>query len=314
MGWRLSISPVICALFAAAFLASCEGVVDDVKESPTAQLVGLVQDQPCVITPREGRRLAGAYLRQPVAALGFDPVFIDGRINRRGLKKNIQFDDTAIRRLRPLDDDGFKGSRKSEATARSGFGPTDQLPNVYDLNYRTKKVNYQGPLVVGPGPAATEIPTTGKAVFTGPVALQLHAFDDEGGLTTQEVQARFRFEAGYGSGRGSFTIFELPTDGRVTFSELTWTELFLCGARFVSSGQGEVQVSVSGARRYPFQTGREPVPLRASFEASQFAPMDRPGPPQSFGGILIIESDLGTISAVFLSDDPPEPAPEAASE
>jgi len=308
-----AIIPLLCA--AAVTVSGCDLVAekafDEFQKTEAAQLVGLAPDEPCVLTRREGKRLAGAYLRQPVAALGFDPVFIDGRVNRKRLARNIQFDDTALRRLRPQDDDGFAGSRKSVAIPRAGFGRNDQLPSVFDLTYRTKKVNYEGPLVVGPGAAAPEIPSSGTAVFTGRVELDLLRFSEDGELTKRKATGQFRFEAGYGSGRGTLAISDLSGD--LGFTELTWTRLFLCGTRFVSSGQGEVRVSSGKRSSYPFQTGREPVPLRSIFEASQFAAVDRPGPPLWFGGVLLVESDAGTISAVFLSDDPAPTTPEGAN-
>lgn len=294
---------VVLPLAVIGLLAACEGVVDKVKDNETAQLVGLVLDQPCVLTRREGRRLTGAYLRQPEGALGFDPVLIDGRLNRKGVQKNIQFDDTALRRLRPAEDDGFRGSRRSVAQKRAGFRSEPNLPGVYDLGYRTKKVNYRGPLVAGPSPTAQEIPTSGKAVFEGPVQLGLYQFAEDGAVTETTAQGRFRFEAGYGSKRGTLTVSGFSGD--LGFDTLTWTRLYLCGARFVSSGQGQVRVSSDGKARYPFQTGREPIPLRSAFEAAQFASVTRPGPPAWLGGVFVIESDQGTISAVFLSDDPP---------
>ncbi|MEM7491648.1 MAG: hypothetical protein AAF390_21230, partial [Pseudomonadota bacterium] len=244
-----------------ALLAGCEGAMDGLKESETAQLVGLVQDQPCVLTRREGRRLAGAYLRRPVAAMGFDAVFVEGRLNRRGLQRSLVFDDTRIRRLRPDRADGLEGARRSRAVPRPGFGRAEGLPNVYDLTYRTRRVDYGGPLVVGPGPAATEIPSTGTAVFSGRAELELRTAEADGTPVTRQASGRFRFEAGYGSGRGRFRLTDLDPAAALPFTELQWTELFLCGARFVSSGQGEVRVGSGGRLRYPFQAGRTPQPL-----------------------------------------------------
>jgi hypothetical protein len=302
--------PVVLSLT----LAACESLPEIPTLGEAGQLVGLVPDQPCELTRAEGRRGVGAFLRKPEGAFGYDAIFVAGRINRRGLQRNIVFDDTAIRRLRPRDDDGLGGSRRSSAVRRGGFGRTG-LPNVYDLTYRTQRVNYEGPLVIGPGPAATEIPSTGRLIFAGRAEMEIRLEGAEGGVISQAATGRFRFEAGYGTGRGRLTIDGLASDGALPFTALTWTELYLCGARFVSSGQGEVRVTTpEGRDRYPFQTGRDPVPLRAALEASQFAPAARPGPPDALGGVLLVESDQGTISAVFLSDAPPAPLPSPPAE
>ncbi|MCY4333712.1 MAG: hypothetical protein OXC60_03455 [Litoreibacter sp.] len=285
-------------------LASCEGVVDDVKASPTAQLVGLVKNQPCVLTAREGRRLAGAYLRQPVAAKGYDPIFVTGRITRKGLTRNVAFDDRAIRRLRPLqDEDGFEGSRSSIAVARASFGMRADLPKVYDLTYSTRKIDYEGPLVLGRSAAGFEVPTSGSQVFSGRVEMEL----TRPGGEAQPLLGQFTFTAGYGSKRGVMDVAGITGEGAsdLGFIQLTWDQLFLCGTRFVSSGQGSLKAQTpdDGPVLAPFQTGREPVPLRATFEATQFAPPDRPGPPTSLGGVFVLESDVGTLSAVFLSEE-----------
>ena len=122
------------------------------------------------------------------------------------------------------------------------------------------------------------------------------------------AEGRFTASIGFGSGRSTFTVdaLQVTSGAALPFATLTWGPLGLCGARVVSSGQGAIKlVAEDGRKVSPFLTGRAPTPLRSSFEAAQFAADDRPGPPGRFGGVFLIESDEGTISAVFLSDGAP---------
>ena len=287
-----------------ACLGACEGSVDKLKENETAQLVGLVLDQPCVVTRREGRRLAGAYLRQPKAALGFDPIFVTGKESRKALPRNLIFDDSAVRRVRPgQEPDTLEGSRRSVAVVRSGFAPSGALPNVYDLSYRADRIDYEGPIVVGPSAAGFEVPTSGLVSYTGRIELALITQDETGAVQTTKAEGTFSLAAGYGSGRAMFQASGFAP--MLPFDSLSWSNLFLCGARFVSSGQGQVLVGAAdGPKAPPFQSGRDPVPLKSIFESSQFAPDPRPGAPATIGGIFVVSSDAGTLTGVFLSGVP----------
>lgn len=286
-------------------LAACEGVVDQVKESPTAQLVGLVLDQPCVLTPRDGRRLSGAYMRQPaVTPDAFDPIFITGRESRAGLPRSIVFDDTAVRRLRPDEETGnLGGSKKSDAIPVSDFAPDGTLPNVYTLTYRAAKIDYTGSLVVGNSMAAFEIPTSGAQSFAGRIELTLTTPTEDGGTRIRSATGSFSMAAGYGSKRAQFRATGFGS--ALPFDTLTWSNLYLCGTRLVSSGAGEVKIQTeTDAPAFPFQGGREPVPLRSIFESSLFGPEERPAGPKALGGVLVVQSDVGTITGVFLAPLP----------
>lgn len=286
-------------------VTGCEGVVDDVKASQTAQLVGLVLDQPCVLTPREGRRLAGAYLRQPTAAPdGYDPIFITGRENKAGLPRSVVFDDKAVRRMNANTQTGdLAGSRRSNAVPRAGFAAPNSLPNVYDLTYRADKIDYQGALVVGNSMAAFEVPTSGAQRFTGRIEVTLKTPNGRGGSISRSATGTFVMNTGYGSKRAQFTAQGLRAG--LPFDRLNWTNLYLCGTRIVSSGEGEVTIaSPNVAATAPFQSEGAPVALRSVFESSIFAPEARPAAPANIGGVLVVQSDAGTITGVFLSSQP----------
>ncbi|MDE0968750.1 MAG: hypothetical protein OSA51_05010 [Octadecabacter sp.] len=284
-------------------LIACEGIVDAVKGNETAQILGLVLDQPCTLTSREGRRLAGAYLRRPIIApLGFDLLFINGRESRAGLPRSLIIDDTALRRLKDRnEDDTLTGSHRSTATLHAGFAPESTLPNVYALAYRANKIEYTGPLVVGPTMAEFEIPTSGSQTFAGRIDVSLFTQSPDGSPLSATSTGTFEMSTGYGEKRAHFTVSGLGAD--LPFESLSWTNLYQCGARLVSSGEGRVTTkSESNAATPPFQTDQTPVPLNSMFESSLFAPATRPALPEKVGGTFVIQSDVGTITGVFLSD------------
>ena len=290
-------------LIAATMLSACEGVVDTIKDNETAQFLGLVLDQPCNLTRREGRRLAGAYLRQPVVApLGFDTIFVTGRESRAGLPTSIVIDDKAVRWLHQADNaDALVGTRRSIVRPRAGFAPEGSLPNVYSLAYGTGKINYTGPLVVGPGMAGFEIPTSGSQTFLGKIEVSLLTQAEDGTPRVSRSTGQFRIQAGYGAKRAQFRAtglgFGLP------FDTLEWSNLYQCGTRLVSSGEGIVTTKSSeDIARVPFQDGRDPIPLISVFESSLFAPAERPAGPNAVGGVFVVQSDVGTITGVFLSE------------
>lgn len=278
--------------------------VDAVKDANIPELVGLAEDEPCVLTPREGRKLAGAYLRQPKGdAQSFDVLFVSGKESRSDLPRKLELDDRTLRRLggNPLED-GLRGSSRSTVKLRPGFRSGAALPNVYDLGYRAAGVDYGGTLVIGSSPAEDEIPTGGAASLTGRIVVDIGSPTSDGQPVTRGV-GRFTLTAGYGAQRGNLNV-DLSGAG-LPFTRLSWTNLYLCGARFVSSGQGQVLATGRDGRTAPpFQTPDGPTPLKSQLEAVLIAAEARPAPPQGIGGVFAVQSDLGSISAVFLSDQP----------
>ena len=286
-------------LLAGLALAGCGGKTDEAE-------VAMGPIEACVPSRKDGQRLLGAYLRRVEAAQGYEMFSVTGKARSSGLPRNLAFDDRKIRRLRG--DGPLTGSRRSTVAPHPGFAATGTLPAVYALSYRAEKIDYTGALVVGNSAAGFEIPTTGRMVHSGRIALTLSLFDAAGGAAVASAEGRFTASIGFGSGRSTFTVDALQTTSgaALPFATLTWGPLGLCGARVVSSGQGAIKlVAEDGRKVSPFLTGRAPTPLRSSFEAAQFAADDRPGPPGRFGGVFLIESDEGTISAVFLSDGAP---------
>ncbi|MFV0299877.1 MAG: hypothetical protein ACK5IP_03170 [Paracoccus sp. (in: a-proteobacteria)] len=260
--------------------------------------------QPCTAPPLDRNSLAGAYLRWPaVESQSFDAIFVTGSASRAGQPRSLQIGDLSLDRIGGGDAQGrgLRGSRGSTLKLQPGFGASGKLPNVYDLGYRATEGEFAGTVVLGPGPAGDEIPTSGTTGHGGRVVVQLGTPAGAGGAAVQAV-GRFTLAAGYGTRRGTFTA-DLAGGG-LPFSRITWSNLYLCGGRFVSSGQGEVLVTDGGGTHPPFRSGAEPVPLVSHFEAALIAPPTRPGPPTGAGGVFAVQSDLGAITGVFLSDQP----------
>ncbi len=289
---------LLAAPLAFGLLAGC-GAVEAVQTSKTFELLGLAPDDPCVVTRREGKRLAGSYLRQVSASEGGDVFFVAGKTSRQGLPRNLEFNDLTVRRIRPTGEGPLEGARRSVATPISGLGIAGELPAAYTLSYRAERIDYDGPVVVGPSPTGFEIPTTGQVIYEGDVQLTLTAATEDG--TTETVTlAKFIAEIGYGSQQARFSI---DTSGAgLPFDGVQWSRLGICGTRVTSSGQGQVLfLQPDGARLVPFQGGRDATPIRALLESSQFASDDRPGPPDSYGGTFVIAGDIGTLTGVFIA-------------
>ncbi|MGC3939752.1 hypothetical protein ACOTTU_18250 [Roseobacter sp. EG26] len=305
-GWgRYVVVPLVTGT-----LVAC-GAVEAVQTSKTFELLGLAPDEPCVVTKREGRRLAGSYLRQVAASEGSDVFFVTGKTSRKGLPRNLNFSDLTVRRIRPTDDGPLEGSRRSVAKPIEGLGVDGQLPAAYTMSYRAERIDYEGPVVVGPSPTGFEIPTSGRIVYSGDVQLTLATSPGDGATSYKTEMAKFTAIIGYGSQQASFKIDTSGTD--LPFAGVQWSRLGICGTRVTSSGMGQVLfVQPDGGRQVPFQSGRDQTPIRALLESSQFAREDRPGPPDSFGGTFIVAGDTGTLTGVFIAIQPeiegnPEP-------
>ncbi|WP_187428045.1 hypothetical protein ROLI_001610 [Roseobacter fucihabitans] len=291
----------------AVALAGC-GPIEAFKASAVGERLGLAPITPCDVSKLEGKRLIGAYLRQVTVTQGFEMFSITGVPRSTGLPRNLDFDDSKIRRLSLSPDGALTGSRRSTITAREGFPKTATLPAVYDMTYRAERIDYTGPMVVGTSATGFEIPTTGRALYGGTVQLSMTRFLEDGSVQTSDSTGRFTVDIGYGSGRARFDVSALETTegAALPFDRLTWANLGVCGTRVISSGQGNVKtISAEGRASSPFVIGRALAPARSNFESMQFANQERPAPPGAYGGIFSIESDIGTLSAVFLSDNSP---------
>ncbi len=286
-------------------LASCATIRARLEALPTTRVTTVPATQACDASVQNEKRLTGAYLRQSDASgLTFVPVLVTGRENRNGLTEEVSVNDQSqTREVAGTDKTTFEGSKDGIAKALSGFGPKDILPNVYEVTYSAKDTTFRGPMVLGPGSFNREIPSSGGRLFTGRIALTLITQAEDGAQSEVSATGRFSLEAGYGSARGRMIANEF--DVGLPFESLNWNNLFLCGSRFVSSGQGTVTVQTEGGPPLaPFKQDRDDAPFTALFESGQFAPEERPGPPVGIGGVFVIQSDNGTLTGVFLSDQP----------
>lgn len=286
-------------------LTGCGFLRDRLKDKPVTRVQALLPDQACDATEQTEKRLSGAYLRQAATGgLSFDPVLIAGRSSGNGLAPDVDLNDQSQEReVADLRGTTFVGTKSATAAEREGFGPTAKLPNVYDVTYSINDADFTGPMVVGPSSVLSEIPTSGRVVYQGRIDITVTTIEEDGTQKTQKATGRFAMQAGFATLRGSFTANGFG-DAIQDFDSLNWTNLFLCGTRFVSSGKGIVGVkkTADGPALAPFKSERDPAPFRALFEAAQFAPTTRPAPPVGFGGIFVIQSDKGTLTAAFLSD------------
>lgn len=287
-------------------LLACGTIRAQLDARPTTRVTTVPADQACTAAEESETRLTGAFLRlSDASGLTFVPVLVQARENRNGLRDEVILTDNS---QAPDADDirgtTFEGRKDAVAKARRGFGNTGLLPNVYDVTYDAKKTTFSGPMVLGSGAVLSEIPTSGSVLFSGTISLDLITQDDSGAQSQQRSTGAFEMRAGYGSGRAQITANDFSPS--LPFDRLEWSGLVLCGTRFVSGGQGVVTVQQGdGPRLPPFKEGRDAPVFTALFESAQFAPAERLGPPASVGGVFVIQSDSGTITSVFLSDQPP---------
>lgn len=294
---------------AALALAGC-GQIIQIDETTTGRLE-IAPVLPCGEAADAEERLIGVHLRQSDVSQRFEMLSLAGTPREARLPRILQIDDQKTR-LIATSDQAPDATRRATAAPRAGFSEGDRLPAVYDLSYRANEADFAGPLVVGNGATVSSIPTTGRTVFRGPVQLSRTVFSDDGSVAVSTANAQFAAVVGYGSGRATFLLSDITTTTGepMPFVSLEWRNLGLCGARVVSTGQGTVRLlSEDGRRISPFNDGRELPTLLSSFESVQFDSTSPPAPPAGFGGIFAIESDLGTLAAVFLSQQPPQTSP-----
>jgi hypothetical protein len=293
-------------------LAACGTIRARLDALPTTRVTTVPADLACDAPEENEKRLTGAYLRQSDASgLTFVPVLVRGRENLNGLTQEVTVNDQSqTREVEDIRGTTFEGSKDAIAKARNGFGPKDVLPNVYDVTYEAKDITFSGPMVLGPGSFNFEIPTSGATLYSGRITIDLITQSEDGAQQQVRANGRFALQAGFGSGRGVLTASGFGP--ALPFDTLQWTNLYLCGTRFVSSGKGIVTVQKEGGPPLPpFKQGREPAAFNALFQSVQFAPRERPAPPVSLGGVFVIQSDNGTMTAVFLSDQKEVPDADA---
>lgn len=289
-------------------LVGCGVISDRLAAQKIKRVTTLPADQACDAPEQNEPRLTGAFLRQSAASgSGFVPVLVAGRASRSAIDPDLTINEQSqTRETQDIRGTTVVGSKSGTAKRRPGFGPPDAVPNVYDISFEAQDITFSGPMVVGPSSFGIEMPSSGATLFSGRIEMDFTTQDESGAAQTVRAQGRFSMQAGYGSQSGSLTASGFDAD--LPFDTLSWSNLLLCGTRFVSGGQGIVTVQTEGGPPLaPFKTDRATAPFVALFEAALFAPQERPATPTSLGGIFVIQSDNGTLRAVFLSDQLPEP-------
>jgi hypothetical protein len=246
-------------------------------------------------------------MRQSDATQQFEVLSLTGPVREARLPRLLVVDEVRTR-LSATTDQEEGATRRVSAAPRAGFSDGTRLPAVYDLSYTADDENFAGPLVVGNSAVGPELPTTGRGVFRGRVELSRVVFEQTGNTVASTAEAEFLAVVGFGSGSARFALSNVNTTSgpEFPFASLEWRNLGVCGARVVSTGQGTVRlVSGDGRLVSPFTDERRLPVLLSSFESVQFFSDAPPAPPGEFGGIFSIESDAGTLAAVFLSQGTP---------
>lgn len=309
----MNLVPAIPLTLSLIVLGGCEDIeaaVNKVRDTAPLELIGLGPDLPCDVDRFEARRMTGAYLQVVDGSVGGITFAISGRVgpSKAPLPRNLAIDDSRIWAVRADSDGDLSGWRQSTATPITALNTRDTLPLAYDLGYRVDGVTVSGPLVAGLPPVQDEIPLLGQATRAGGIVLTYTTLDDNGAPVVTEATGDFAMRIGYGSGRATFSAngFQVTSGPQMPFASMRWTQLGLCGARIVSSGQGIVSLVDSDGRRIPtLGSDADPTAGTLVLESSQFAAGNADNGPTDVGGVLAIQADTSSITAVFLSRGPP---------
>ncbi len=302
--------PLTLSLIALGGCEQIEGAVTAIRETTPFEIIGLGPDLPCDVDRFEARRMTGAYLQQVAGSRGGTTFAVTGRVRDSSapLPRNLGIDDSKIRGISAAADGSLSGWRQSTATPIDALNTRDALPLAYDLSYQADGVTYEGPLVVGLPPVQEEFPLLGQATRSGGILITYTATGDDGQPIVTEASGDFSMQIGYGSGRATLRAgaFQVTSGPQLPFAAMRWTQLGLCGARIVSSGQGIVSLTDQDGGRIP-TLGRDADPTAGTLvlESSQFAASSTTNGPTDIGGVFAIQGDASSITAVFLSRGPP---------
>lgn len=307
-GWPAFRSLTRCGISAVLLaLAGC-GTTDFLLQDRQTGQIEIAPVLSCAEARAQDAGLIGVHLRQSDVAQSFELFSLAGRANRDRLPRTLDIDQQKTRLVSETADALREGGTPATAQPRGAFRDGESLPAVYDLSYQLDGDSFAGPLVVGNGAAGADIPTTGRVAYSGKVQLSRSVSNEDGSTAIATADARFTVVVGYGSNTATFLMSDLTTTSGepMPFVSLEWRNLGVCGARVVSTGQGTVRLlSEDGRRVSPFTDGRALPVLLSSFEAMHFEGGNPPQPPGDFGGIFSIESDTGTLAAIFLTDVSP---------
>ncbi len=307
---RLCVFAVSFATVAASGCGAVQDTIDALRATTPAEVIGLGPDLPCDVDRFEARRMTGAYLQIVKGSLGGTTFPVTGRAkpSTAPLPRNLTIDDSKIRALGADATGTLSGRRQSSATPISALNTQKTLPLAYELSYRAGGVDFSGPLVVGIPPGQDDIPLLGQAFRSGSVLVTYTSVSDDGTITITEAAGDFTMQVGYGSGRASMVAggFTVTEGTALPFAGLRWTQLGLCGARIVSSGQGIVSlIDADGARIPTLGPDADPTAGTLVLESSQFVTSETTSGPSQVGGVFAIQGDAISLTGVFLSREPP---------
>ncbi len=309
----MNIAPAIPLTLSLIALCGCEDIeaaVNKVRDTAPFELIGLGPNLPCDVDRFEARRMTGAYLQVVDGSVGGTTLPVSGRAgpSTAPLPRNLAIDSNLLWGVRANDQGDLSGWHQSTATPIDTLNTRDTLPSAYDLSYRADGVNYSGPLVVGFPPLQEDFPLSGQAIRAGGIVLTYTNVGDDGVPVVTEATGDFTMRIGYGSGRATFSAsgFQVTSGPQMPFASIRWTQLGLCGARIVSSGQGVVSLfDADGVRVPTLGPGADPTAGSMVLESSQFAASSTDDSPTDIGGVLAVQGDIISLTAVFLSRGPP---------
>ncbi len=278
---------VAAAAIAIMSLAACE-------PAPAAD--------PCVQSDPGKRALAGAYVRQNTGTPKLELIPITGSLRRNGRLHKIFIgdDDFDARRDRDSEIDGaLKGFRGARAVPVEAMRDAAEGVFVYDFNYHPlRQPMFDGLAVLGTPTAPSSIPDSGNSVLRGRAFLRIISLAEGAESKVQELTGKAELRVSHGSKIANLTIDQFDTDA--PFESITWRRVKLCGARLASSGGGGFQLLDDQGEPVLFAGASDASPAGTAIFDGRFYGADSGGKSTSIGGGILIQGDLGLISAVFV--------------
>lgn len=155
---------------------------------------------------------------------------------------------------------------------------------------------FRGILVAGRPVGPGQVPTAGRLTFSGPADVTISDIGSAGS-TQRRANGTVTVVVGLGSGQAVMTLDNLSgPDGTNGLARVEWRGLQLCGARVLSTGGGQARLfDANGA-----DADLVGPPPSSMFDSTLYR-SPTGGPPDSLGGALVVQGDLGSVAVLFLA-------------
>ncbi|MEO1541430.1 MAG: hypothetical protein AAFU59_13660 [Pseudomonadota bacterium] len=242
--------------------------------------------------------ITGAALETDTASGEVSVANASGRIAPEGTLTRIFLGLTALDAT--VGADGFTTAQGVSGAPVAGVTSTVAGLSAYGLTFPSGDARSAASLVLGVPSAGTALPTTGQALFSGPIALDFAL----SGADTVTATGLITVTASYASQQISAQVTDLKmSSGTAPFAELEWIGLAPCNTRVGSAGRGTVQAKAESGRVITLVGASTASPTgTAILDGAFYGLQNETAAPRAVGGVLLMSGDQGTVSGIFLAD------------